>query len=39
MKLLFQDPNNPTWRILRDDFMMSSKLKDWDKKDAVETKD
>uniref|UniRef100_A0A1B6GP94 RRP15-like protein n=1 Tax=Cuerna arida TaxID=1464854 RepID=A0A1B6GP94_9HEMI len=31
-----EDPDNPTWSILRDDFMMSSKLKDWDKQDSSE---
>lgn len=23
----------PSWNILRDDFMMGSKMKDWDKED------
>ncbi|XP_046661695.1 RRP15-like protein [Homalodisca vitripennis] len=34
-----EDPDNPTWSILRDDFMMGSKLKDWDKQDSSEVKD
>uniref|UniRef100_A0A1B6L4B1 RRP15-like protein n=1 Tax=Graphocephala atropunctata TaxID=36148 RepID=A0A1B6L4B1_9HEMI len=34
-----EDPDNPTWSILRDDFMMSSKLKDWDKHDSSEVND
>ncbi|XP_054258224.1 RRP15-like protein [Macrosteles quadrilineatus] len=34
-----EDADNPTWTILRDDFMMSSKLKDWDKHDTSEVKD
>lgn len=36
---LFQESDNPTWSILRDDFMMTSKLKDWDKQDIEEIKD
>lgn len=28
------EPEEKTWSILRDDFMMSTKLKDWDKEVA-----
>jgi hypothetical protein len=27
------ESSKPTWNVLRDDFMMGAKLKDWDKKD------
>ena len=40
MQLLHRNPyfpqvekEKPSWNILRDDFMMGSKMKDWDKND------
>ena len=27
-------PTEPTWSILKDDYMKNSKMKDWDKEDS-----
>lgn len=34
IRLVSQD--NKTWSVLRDDFVMGAKLKDWDKEDEEE---
>lgn len=36
-RVWFKD--DKTWSVLRDDFVMGAKLKDWDKKDAEEEED